>query len=164
MPQHLRLKPSPQPTTHDLTITKTQTASPARSGIGVCIAVMQHLMASSLTGAVTSALGAYIIARKLIGIAPPFGCRTSSLACARTTNALVYLMRKRGHHCLCYLDDFVGLAPSLKEGTHVYNDIHELARQLGLVLAPYKCISPTKSLEWLGFDISATNDNKHTRR
>ena len=42
-----------------------------------------------------------------IDTAPPFGCRTSSLACARTTNALVYLMRKRGHHCLCYLNDFV---------------------------------------------------------
>ena len=45
-------------------------------------------------------------------IAPPFGCRTSSMACARTTNTVVYLLRKKGHYVHCYLDDFVDVAPT----------------------------------------------------
>lgn len=44
-----------------------------------------------------------------IDVAPLFGCGTSSLACFRTTRAVVWLMRKAGYYTLCYLDDFVGI-------------------------------------------------------
>ena len=47
-------------------------------------------------------------------IAPSFGCRTSSTSCAQTTNAVVYLLRKKGYYALCYLDDFVRVAPTLE--------------------------------------------------
>ena len=40
-----------------------------------------------------------------IALPPTFDCRTSSMACARTTNAVVYILRKRGHFVHWYLND-----------------------------------------------------------
>ena len=88
-------------------------------------------------------------------IALPFGCRTSSLACARTTNAVVYLLRRKGHMVHCYLDDFVGVAGTKEEAERAYSDMLETSRALGLALSARKCTPPTKTLEWLGFEISA---------
>ena len=87
-------------------------------------------------------------------IAPPFGCRTSSMACARTTNAVVYLMRKNAHFTHCYLDDFVGVAPTREAADIAYAKFTEITSRLGLALSPDKCHPPTKTLEWLGFTIS----------
>ena len=103
----------------------------------------------------TPLLGIKFNDRYYTDIAPPFGCRTSSLACARTTNAVVYLMRKKGHFLHCYLDDFVGVAKSRTEANEAYADFMSLAASLGLALSPAKCHPPTKALEWLGFRISA---------
>ena len=103
----------------------------------------------------TPLLGITLHGKHYTDITPPFGCRTSSMACARTTNAVVYLLRKKGHHVHCYLDDFVGVAPTLKDVEAAYQDFNDLASQLGLELSPAKCVPPTKSLEWLGFSISA---------
>ena len=36
-------------------------------------------------------------------IAPPFGCRTSALACARITSAVVHLMQKAGFFNFMFL-------------------------------------------------------------
>ena len=105
----------------------------------------------------TPLLGISLDGKIYIDTAPPFGCRTSSLACACTTNAVVYLMRKRGHHCMCYLDDFVGAAVSLEAAQEAYDDIIYLTDRLRLVLAQEKCVPPTKHLEWLGFAISVTD-------
>ena len=88
-------------------------------------------------------------------IAPPFGCRTSSMACARTTNAVVYLLRRRGHFVLCYLDDFVGVALTKQQAQCAYADMLQLADELGLQLAYAKCTPPALSLEWLGYHISS---------
>ena len=67
------------------------------------------------------------------------------MACARTTNAVVYFICKHEHHGLRYLEEW-----------GAYNDILVLADQPGLDLAPNKCISPTQSLTWwLGFNVSA---------
>ena len=87
-------------------------------------------------------------------IAPPFGCRTSSMACARTTNAVVYLMRKQGHFLHCYLDDFVGVAPTKVDADSAYSDLLVITQKLGLALSPAKCHPPAKTVEWLGFVIS----------
>ena len=105
----------------------------------------------------TPLLGITLDGRFYTDIAPPFGCRTSSMACARTTNAVVYLMRKKKHHVHCYLDDFVGVAATKQQADRAYADFTRLAAQLGLELSPSKCIPPTKEIEWLGFHISATN-------
>ena len=90
-----------------------------------------------------------------IDIAPPFGCRTSSMACARTTGAVVHIMRECGYHVMCYLDDFVGIAASYEGAYEAYQAMLTLARTLGLDLAPKKCIAPTTDIQWLGYDISS---------
>ena len=104
----------------------------------------------------TPLLGIHIDGKYYTDTAPPFGCRTSSMACARTTNAVVYIMRKRGHFLHCYLDDFIGIAASHTEAERAYSDILDITTRLGLALAPGKCTPPAKELEWLGFKISAT--------
>ena len=89
-----------------------------------------------------------------IDAAPPFGCRTSSMACARTTGAVVYLLRKMGHFALCYLDDFVGVASTHESAMKAYNDLMDITKKLGLELSIPKCVPPTKQLEWLGFVVN----------
>ena len=76
-------------------------------------------------------------------------------------NVVVFLMQKKGHHCLCYLDDFVGVALSFAEGRAAYDDMLQLADQLELDLVHNKCIPPMKNLEWLGFDISVSCGTEH---
>ena len=55
----------------------------------------------------------YIITR-------PFGCRTSVLACARTTRAIVWLLRNADFFALCYLDDSVGVEKSKNDAERAY--------------------------------------------
>ena len=63
-------------------------------------------------------------------IASLFGCRTSSLACACTTSVVVYLLRKMNHHVFCYLDDFVGVAPTEEMAQQAYSDLMQLTNRL----------------------------------
>ena len=77
------------------------------------------------------------------------------MACARTTNVVVYLLRKRGHFVHCYLDDFVGVAPTKQEAHRAYQDCINITEQLGLALSPAKCTPPSKAVQWLSFDIDA---------
>ena len=77
-------------------------------------------------------------------IALPFGCRTCSLACAPSTNTVIYILRKKVH---CYLDDFIGVAATREATEEAYNDLRTTARALGLALSPTKCTPPTKALE-----------------
>ena len=100
---------------------------------------------------VSSAVGPY--SWFYLDIAPPFSCRTAALACARTTRALVWLLRKEVFFALCYLDDFVFLEASQEKAAEAYARFNALAKQLGLALAPAKCTPPMTSLIWLGFRI-----------
>ena len=77
------------------------------------------------------------------------------MACARTTNAVAYLMRKRGHYVHCYLDELVGVAPTRTEAKSAFNECIELTNHLGLILSPNRCTPPAKQIEWLGFHIDA---------
>ena len=77
-----------------------------------------------------------------VDLAPSFRCRTSSLACARTTNAVVHLMRRKGHKVMCYLDDFLGIVATPGGDTGVPRLPHITAR-LGLELSLPKCVLPS---------------------
>ena len=90
-----------------------------------------------------------------IDVCPPFGCRTSSLMCARTTAAVVWLLKQRGIKSLCYLDDFVGVSNSLEKAKEDYKTALKLLEYLGLDISHHKCIPPTTSLVWLGFKIDS---------
>lgn len=84
---------------------------------------------------------------------PPFGCRSSSAACQRVANALVFLMAESKHHCLAYLDDFSGCSSDLRNAQAAYNTFKELTADLGLQLSLQKCLEPATQVEWLGYFI-----------
>ena len=92
-----------------------------------------------------------------IDVTPSFGCRTSSAACARMTNSVVWLMANKGHKVLCYLDDFVGIHMNKHQAEQAYSDFLHISDQLGLALNKDKCRAPTHSLQWLGFDVHTIN-------
>lgn len=84
---------------------------------------------------------------------PPFGCRSSSAACQRMANALVYILASNSHHCLAYLDDFAGCNSDISRATAGFNAFITLADHLGLQLSNKKCMPPSTSVEWLGYKI-----------
>ena len=65
-------------------------------------------------------------------------------------------MRRRGHHTLCYLDDFVGAAADATTAERAYADILRVSVELGLELSHGKCVPPTTEIDWLGFHLSTT--------
>ena len=82
-----------------------------------------------------------------LDMAPSFSCWTSSLASARMTNAVVYLIMKQGFHALCYLDDFVGAEPDWITAERAYPSIIRITAELGLDLATVKCVSLATEIE-----------------
>lgn len=92
-----------------------------------------------------------------LDLCPAFGCKSSASACQRMANAVVHIMRNKGHFVLAYLDDFSGCHSDILLADQGYRDFLQLAQELGLSLATQKCVKPSKRIEWLGFDIN-TND------
>lgn len=90
-----------------------------------------------------------------VDFSPPFGCRTSAYFCARTTAAVQWLLEKKGVVLLCYLDDFIGIAPTLQKALLDYNSALALLDFLGLATSPSKCHPPSTSLTWLGFHVDS---------
>lgn len=88
---------------------------------------------------------------------PAFGCRSSSAACQRVANALVYILAQSGHFVLAYLDDFAGCCSEFSAAFEAYNHFLQIAKSLGLQLALNKCIEPSTSAEWLGYEINTIN-------
>lgn len=85
---------------------------------------------------------------------PPFGCRSSSAACQRVANSIVYMMGEKKHHCLAYLDDFAGCSAQFQEANNAFIAFKQLAEYLGLELSDHKCFSPSTTVEWLGYSIN----------
>lgn len=86
---------------------------------------------------------------------PAFGCRSSSSACQRAANALVYIMAQAGHFSIAYLDDFAGCANSYQDATEAFRHFMAVSKSLGLQLAENKCVQPATQVEWLGYSINS---------
>ena len=86
-----------------------------------------------------------------VDICPSFGCRASGSAQQRVSNSVVYLMSKKGHDVLAYVDDFCGISALPADAQTGYDDFATLTTCLGLKLAPDKTCPPATTLEWLGF-------------
>ena len=86
-----------------------------------------------------------------IDICPSFGCRTSSSAQQRVSNAVTYLMEQMGHTTLAYVDDFCGVAATDTQARESFNAFHSLTSDLGLALAADKTFPPDTQMEWLGY-------------
>lgn len=84
---------------------------------------------------------------------PPFGCRSSSAACQRIANAIVYILARNQHHCLAYLDDFAGCHLDRHRAEVAFKAFIDLAEFLGLQLLHKKCFGPATCIEWLGYKI-----------
>lgn len=98
-------------------------------------------------------LGIKVEEQYYVDLCSPFGCKTSSAACQRLSNAIIYLLRQQGYFGLAYLDDYCGCEADSKKATNSYEEFLHLAGRLGLQLAEHKCVSPRTRIEWLGYDI-----------
>lgn len=99
-------------------------------------------------------LGIQFVGKVFIDLCPPFGCRSSSAACQRVANSLVFVLRKMNHYCLAYLDDFAGCAASYNTAKEGYDCFTHLTQLLGLQLSHKKCVKPTTNIEWLGYQVN----------
>lgn len=96
-------------------------------------------------------LGMKLNGQYYLDLCPPFGCKTSSAACQRMSNALVHLMAKRGHTILAYLDDYAAAEASESKAKASFQSFMDLTQHLGLNLAKKKCLPPATKVEWLGY-------------
>lgn len=92
--------------------------------------------------------GSYYIDR-----CPAFGCRSSSAVCQRVANALVYILAQAGVSVLAYLDDFAACSFEYANALESYHHFLRISDSLGLQLAKDKCVKPSTSAEWLGYEI-----------
>lgn len=88
-----------------------------------------------------------------LDLCPSFGCRSSSSACHRVSAAVTFLLAKRGHTCLAFLDDFAECEGSESKAWEAYNAFLDITRMLGLQVSIEKCSEPTQNMIWLGFNI-----------
>lgn len=102
----------------------------------------------------TPFLGLQLDNNIFIDLCPSFGCRSSSAACQRTSNAVVYIMGCAGHVILAYLDDYIGCCATEREANLSYQHFQALLQQLGLQLAPGKCQPPSTKVTWLGYTVN----------
>lgn len=92
-----------------------------------------------------------------VDLCPSFGCRSSSAACQRTSNAVNFLIRRQGHTVYAYLDDFAGCESTKQQAENAYLFFNNLLQDLGLQLALDKCQAPTQRITWLGYLVDTTS-------
>lgn len=81
----------------------------------------------------------------------PFGLRSATLACQRTTNAITHIFRTAfQHNCINYIDDFGGVEASYDEAFCAFSDLEELFHTLGLQSSPTKDCLPSTRMVFLG--------------
>lgn len=103
----------------------------------------------------TPLLGVQFDGQIYVDLCPPFGCRSSSSACQRVSQAVVYLMAQEGFTVLAFLDDFAGCEMDRTKAEAAYACFIRLTTRLGLQLANDKCAPPATIMQWLGYDINA---------
>ena len=84
-----------------------------------------------------------------VNVALPFGCRTSGAACVRVISAITWIMSRRGHHALVYVDDFV-------TARRAFDALVGLCAGLGVALAPEKCVPPAVDVVWLELHLDSS--------
>ena len=80
-----------------------------------------------------------------------FGLRSATLACQRTTNAIVNIFQSVFNHaCINYIDDFGGVKTTFEEASHAFCALEHLFNELGLESSPSKDCSPSTRMVFLG--------------
>ena len=81
----------------------------------------------------------------------PFGLRSATLACQRTTNAIAHIFYSVYHHqCVNYIDDFGGVESSHDDALQAFQELETLFNRLGLESSPGKDCPPSTRMVFLG--------------
>ncbi len=86
----------------------------------------------------------------------PMGLRSSAFICQRITNAVSYIFRNMGFHCLNYLDDFGGVEKPKLAG-EAFTALGRLLDLLGLLESPNKAVPPSHTMSFLGIWFDTIN-------
>ena len=87
--------------------------------------------------------------RLYFDIAPPFGLRSATMMCQRTTSAVTFMFSSLGFACTNYIDDFGG-AEVPANSTQAFTALYHLLLDLGLQSSPEKDSPPSTSMVFLG--------------
>jgi hypothetical protein len=79
----------------------------------------------------------------------PFGVRTGSYCCQRMTNAITYMMKRRNHDIINYVDDLAGCGEP-DEAWSGFHHMQDLIARLGLTAAEDKTCEPSDYMVFLG--------------
>ena len=90
-------------------------------------------------------------------ISLPFGLRSASLACQRTTNALAHILKCRNINIVNYVDDLATAAPSKEAALQIGNEIDLVIEEAGLALASDKSVEATQIMTFLGISFNSIN-------
>ena len=83
----------------------------------------------------------------------PFGLRSATMACQRTTKAVAHILHELGLSIDVYIDDFYGAeTPELAEASFLR--MSHLFNELGLLASPDKDTPPTHEMICLGIQIN----------
>ena len=86
----------------------------------------------------------------------PFGLRSATLACQRTTKAVSYILNEEGILVDVYIDDFHG-ADTQELAAHSFDRMTQLFLELGLQSSPDKDTPPTHEMTCLGVRVNTLN-------
>lgn len=101
----------------------------------------------------TPFLGMKVRDEYYLDLCPPFGCRSSAAICQKVANAVTYIINKKGHYTIAYLDDYAGANATKPDAERAFNAFKALAESLGLHLADHKCSPPSTKMEWLCYSV-----------
>lgn len=88
----------------------------------------------------------------------PFGALKSPEIFQRLTQAITRIMTKRGFWTvIAYLDDFLIVGDSEREGKIVYNELIRLLNELVFQINQNKAVPPTQRLTFLGIEIDTVD-------
>ena len=83
----------------------------------------------------------------------PFGLRSATIACQRTTKAAAFILNNHGILADVYIDDFYGAAPQASSHT-AFACMNRIFSELGLQASPDKDIPPCCEMTCLGVQIN----------
>jgi hypothetical protein len=82
-----------------------------------------------------------------------FGARRSPYIFNTLTQAVVYIMKRRGYDCIAYIDDFLICHKTYEGFLDSFNTLLGLLRELGFSISYPKLVLPTQTLVFLGITI-----------
>ena len=86
----------------------------------------------------------------------PFGLRSATIACQRTTKAAAFILNNHGIMADVYIDDFYGAAQPTSSH-HAFTCMNRLFSELGLQASPEKDTPPSCEMTCLGVQINTAS-------